>query len=261
MAVNKTPDNIVIQSVDTNTIRVGIRGTRPLINHRLAQKARQELLMPQGRRTNAERASSLKHDPVAEFQASPYTIRDENAPTFIGIPASAFKGAMMTAALRLPGAKKTEIAQLLWVEGDLVPIFGVPKLFMAVTRSSDMARTPDVRTRALIEEWAAEIEITYATPLLNQTSVLNLLTAAGRFCGVGDWRPEKGKGTFGQFVITNIEEDPIWQRVAAEGGRAVQMAAMAEPVAYDDETEELLTWFEHEVNARGKVMQLRREAA
>lgn len=261
MVTAKPTGNIVIQAVETETIRVGIRGVRPLINHRLAQKARQELLMPVGRRSTAERASSLKHDPIEEFRASPYRIRDEQAPTLIGIPASAFKGAMMTAALRLPGAKKTEIGQLLWVEGDLVPVYGVPELFMAITRSADMARTPDVRTRAIMAEWATEIEITFTKPILNQTSILNLLTAAGRICGVGDWRPEKGKGTYGQFVLTHVEEDPLWQRIAAEGGRDVQVAALANPTAYDEESEELLGWFEDEVSARGKISQLKRDAA
>ena len=134
---------------------------------------------------------------AAEFRASPYRLRDDDAPTLIGVPASAFKGAMMTAALDLPGAAKSKIGRLLWGEGDLVPVFCIPEVFLAITRSADINKTPDVRSRAIVPEWAAEIAITYTTPILNETSVINLLAAAGQICGVGDWRPEKGKGTYG----------------------------------------------------------------
>lgn len=249
-------DSINIQPITTETIRVAILGTRPIIHNRLAEKARQELLMPKGRRTTAERAGTLKHVPAEEFRASPYRIRDEDAPTLIGIPASAFKGAMMTAALDLPGAAKTKIGRLLWVEGDLVPTYGVPTVLLAITRSADIGRTPDVRTRAIMEHWAAEIDVTYTTPLLNKTSVINLLAAAGQICGVGDWRPEKGRGTFGQFTLVS-DDDERWLKIKAEGGRDIQALAMELCEPYDDESAELLTWFDQQVVERGKDEQIK----
>lgn len=198
---------------------------------------------------------------MAEFRASPYRLRDDDAPTLIGVPASAFKGAMMTAALDLPGAAKSKIGRLLWVEGDLVPVFGIPEVFLAITRSADINKTPDVRSRAIVPEWAAEIAITYTTPILNETSVINLLAAAGQICGVGDWRPEKGKGTYGQFTLTDPNEDQVWQQTMASGGRAAQQEAMDNPDAYDDESAELLGWFDMEVNARGRVSQIQKAVA
>lgn len=242
---------IVINPVRTQTLHVAIRGTRPLILNRLAEKARRELLLPAGRKTAADRAGSLKHDPLDEFRASPYTLSDEDAPTLLAIPASAFKGAMMTAALDLPGTKKTQIGRLLWVEGDLVPIYGTPQVLSAITRSADMNRTPDVRTRAIVPEWAAMIAITFTVPLLNETSVLNLLAAGGQISGVGDWRPEKGKGTYGQFVLTNPDDDDDYARLLGEG-RASQEAAMENPLPYNEETGELLAWFDVEVVKRGR---------
>lgn len=256
-----TETSIVIQPVRTETIRVAIRGTRPLICNRLPMKVSQELLFPKGRRTAADKAGALKHDPLAEFRAAPYRLKADDAETLIGIPASAFKSAMMTAALDLPGAAKSKIGRLLWVEGDLTPIYGVPDIFLAITRSADINHTPDVRTRCIVPEWAAEIAITYTTPILNETSVINLLAAAGQICGVGDWRPEKGKGTYGQFTLTDPDADALWQRIVASGGRAAQLAAMDNPAAYDAETAELLGWFALEVHARGKLAQLKRDAA
>lgn len=243
---------ILVDPIRTETIELAILGTRPIILNRMAEKARRELLMPSGRKTTADRAQSLKHDPVAEFRASPYTLADDEQPTWLAHMASAFKGAMMSAALDLPGAKKTQIGRLVYVEGTYVPLYGIPEIFSSITRSADINRTPDVRTRAIVPEWAASIAVTFAVPLLNERSVINLLAAAGKICGIGDWRPEKGKGTFGQFAIADHSE-VRYQEIIAAGGRAAQIAAMNDPKPYDQETEELLAWFEETATSRGHV--------
>lgn len=245
-------ETIDIQPIKSLSVAISVLGTRPLILNRMAEKAKRELLLPKGRKTVAEKASSLKHDPLAEFAASPYVLHDDDAPTYLGHLASAFKGAMMSAALRLPGATKTEIGQLLWVEGDVVPVWGVPELLMSVVRSADVGKTPDVRTRVVVPEWAASVVVTFSVPLLNERSVVNLLAAAGQICGVGDWRPEKGRGTYGQFTLVD-PDDARFARIVASGGRAAQLAAMAQPQAYDAETAELLSWFDLELKTRGKA--------
>ncbi len=250
---SKTQDTTIsVDPIRTETIVVSVLGTRPLILNRLAEKARHELLLPKGRKTTADKAASLKHNPIEEFRASPYMLDADDAPTLIAHMSSAFKVAMMQAALDLPGAQRTQIGRLVWVDGEYVPIYGTPELFMAITRSADQKRTPDVRTRAIVPEWAAEVTITYAVPLLNQQSVINLLIAAGGICGVGDWRPEKGKGTFGQFTLVD-EDDPRFVRIVKEGGRSVQQAAMENPQSYNRETDELLSWFTREATVRGKI--------
>lgn len=253
MPTAKQDAAIVVESVRKETIAVPIRGVRPLILNRVSEKAKRELLFPAGgRKTAADRAASLKHDPPGEFRAAPYTLTEEDAPTYLAGLASWFKNAMMDAALDMPGAKKTQIGRLLWVEGERVPIYGVPEIFLTITRSADIQRTPDVRTRCIVPAWAAIIEITYVVPLLNERSVLNLLAAAGMICGVGDWRPQKGKGTYGQFILTNPDDDAAFVQTMQTGGRAAQLAAMANPGPYDDESEELLAWFDTELERRGK---------
>ena len=47
----------------------------------------------------------------------------------------------------------------------------------------------------------------------------------------------------------------------ASGGRAAQQEAMDNPDAYDDESAELLGWFDMEVNARGRVSQIQKAVA
>jgi hypothetical protein len=196
-----------------------------------------------------ERATTLKHDPLTEYRSSPYLLSNEAAPTAIAILATAFKGAMKTAALDLPGAKKAQIGRLVYVEGDMVGIYGVPQLFMTTVRSADMNRTPDIRTRAILPQWACKLTVTFVQPLMRMQAVANLLGASGFTAGVGDGRPEKGAMSYGQFTIVD-KDDPTFLEIVQNGGRAAQLAAIEAPSAYDDETMSLLAWFDTELKHR-----------
>lgn len=222
-----------------------ILGTSPLILNRMSEKAKHELLMPKGRKNAVEKATSLKHVPVDEYRASAHTIKDSSAPTLLAVPSTAFKGSLRSAALDMPGAKKAQIGRLTYIEGEYVGVYGLPKLFMSIVRSADMNKTPDVRSRAIVPEWACRVRITFVQPLIRGQAVANLLAAAGITIGVGDWRPEKGAGSYGQFRIVN-PDDPDYLRIVEIGGRDAQIEALENPVAYDDETTELLSWFEDE---------------
>lgn len=234
-----------ILTVTTGKFDCCIVGTSPLILNRMSEKAKHELLMPKGRKTAVEKQLTLKHQPIDEYRASAYTIKDPKAPTLLALLSTSFKGAIRSAALDMPGAKKAQIGRLTYIEGEFVGIYGVPKLFMSVTRSADMNKTPDVRTRAIVPEWATRITITFVQPLIRVQAVANLLQAAGITIGVGDWRPEKGSGSYGQFRIAD-QDDPDYLRIMKNGARAAQVKALETPVAYDDETAELLTWFHDE---------------
>lgn len=245
--IEQTAD-VQILEVEQGRIRFNIVGTSPLICNRMSAKSRGQLLMPSGRKTGAEKAANLKHDPLLEYRNSPYTLRD--GPTLLAVLATAFKGAMRNAALDIPGAKKAQIGRLVYVEHDYIPISGVPQLLMSVTRSADINKTPDIRTRAILPKWAASIDVRFAKPILREQGIVNLLAAAGMFAGIGDWRPEKGAGNYGQFRLAS-NDDAEFIEIVKTGGRAAQTAAMNEPACYDTETEELLSWFNSEVQRRG----------
>jgi len=252
MATTKPADaGIVVDPIKTEVMEIHILGTTPLILNRLSEKAKHELLLPTGRKTTADRAATLKHDPLAEFRASPYTNEDPEAPTLLAHLASAFKGAAMTASLDLPGTRKAQIGRLLWVRGQLVGVYGIPEVFTTIVRSADMNRTPDVRTRAIVGSWAATILVEFHVPMLTARSVVNLFSAAGLLAGVGDWRPEKGKGDYGQFMLVDPDHS-TYAELRRTAGRSAQVAAMTTPITYDRDTEELLSWFETEVESRGR---------
>lgn len=242
-----TPATEVVSEVikvGTQTIELRILGTSPLVLNRMSEKAKHELLMPKGRKNAAERATTLKHIPIDEYRASAYTLK--TGPTLLALMATAFKGALRSAALDMPGAKKAQIGRLTWVEGDMVGVYGVPKLFMAIVRSADMNKTPDVRTRAIVPEWAVQLRVTLVEPLIRPNAVVNLLAAAGLTIGVGDGRPEKGAMSYGQFKIVEKHDEADFNRIIKDGARKAQQAALDSPVCYDDETTELLSWFDTE---------------
>jgi hypothetical protein len=235
--------------VSTGTIGLYVLGTSPLILNRMSSKAQHELLMPKGRKNAAEKATTLKHDPIAEYRASAYTQKGDPSRPHLELLSTAFKGALRSAALDMPGAKKAQIGRLTYVTGDYVGIYGLPKLLMSITRSADMNRTPDVRTRAIVPAWACRLSITYVEPLIRPQAVMNLLAAAGITIGVGDWRPEKGAGNYGQFTLVS-ESDPAVKKIIKEGGYAAQVAALEKPTCYDNETTELLSWYQGERSQR-----------
>lgn len=245
---------IDIPALKKDHMTFAVIGTTPIILARMSEKARHELLLPRGRKTAADKATSLKHNPLEEYQASPYTDKEENGPTYLQVLAASFKKAMSGAALDLPGASKSQIGRLLWVEGatsvERVALYGVPQMFMSVTRSADMNKTPDIRTRAIVPKWACYVTVNFVRTLIKEPAVVNLLASAGITQGIGDWRPQKGSGTYGSFEIAD-KESPEFQHIIKTGGREVQLSAMASPSFYDDETEEMYAWFAKESTSRG----------
>lgn len=246
----KDAAEVEILEVSTESVRFHLVGSSPFVCNAMSTKVKGGLVAPPPKKSRKEREASLKHNPLEEYRASIYRARDDGAPTRIVFPAAGFKRAMANAALEIPGVNRTQIGRLLWAEGDAVSLYGVPQLFMSVVRSADMNHTPDIRTRAIIPEWAATIDLSYVTPNLRVKPVTNLLASAGVFIGVGDGRPEKGALNYGRFRIV-AEKDAEFQRILKTGGIKAQDDALAEPVCYDAETEELLEWWNAEVKRRG----------
>jgi hypothetical protein len=241
-----------IISVTKGSIRCHLVGESPLIMHRFPKKAWEQLLFPKGRANAAELAENLKHDPLMEFRESIYRNRDPKQPAAIHMPSGAFSKGIASAALDLPGATKAQILRLVSINSTHVNIFGVPQMFMAMTRSSDVAHTPDVRTRAIFPEWACAVDVGYVSSLLKQTQVVNLFNAAGLIVGLGDWRPQKG-GPYGKFRIVS-EDDPDYRRITKGQGRQAQLAAFESPEPYDSDTDELFSWFLEEAKRREKTI-------
>jgi hypothetical protein len=243
-----TGETVQVLPVNRAGGKIAILGTTPLILNRMSQKVWQELLFPKGRKTSAEKRINMKHNPIEEYRNSVYRMEDD-APTAIGILPTSFKNAMAGAAVDIAGATRAQVQRLLWVEGTMIPVFGVPQIAMSVVRCADRARTPDIRTRAILPQWATILDLNWIDGLISEKSVINLLSAAGIIQGVGDWRQEKGSGTYGGFETVPMQ-DKAFKKVMTMG-RKVQLEALEKPEPFDNETRDLLRWFEDELDMRG----------
>jgi hypothetical protein len=239
---------INIQPLKRGIVRLRIVGTTALFQNRMANKAKQQLLTGGQKKGKADRAA-IKHDPLKEFKDSAEILLA--GPTALGLRTVAVKAAMCTAALETPGLKKTEAQRLLGIPGDHVALYGTPQLRMDVVRMADMNRTPDIRSRCYLPRWGVEVEIHFITPQLAVQSVIALLCNAGVLIGVGDFRQEKGKGSYGSFrVLGEDEDDAEWNDLITNHGRAAQEAALDNPEYANRDTADLMEYFASEVKRR-----------
>lgn len=251
MAVKKAETGLHIEPLKQGRVTLKLIGTTPFYFNAMSAKAKRTLLVGGGKKTAAEKRE-LKHDPEQEFRDSIYRMKD--GPTLLGFPAPGVKGAMATAALETAGVTKSSVNRLIFLPEQRIKIWGRPYLRMDVVRSADMNRTPDIRTRAYLPRWCAEVDIAFVTPTLSLHSVVSLLANAGAIVGIGDFRQEKGKGSHGTFAVTGNDAGEwadLWAELMEEG-RAVQEAAMDNPEAEpdDDDTAELLDFLVGERDRR-----------
>lgn len=252
----KTPttETVDILEVHRGRIEFYVLGQSPLICNSMSAKTKSELLFPSGRKSAAQKASTMKHDPQREFQDSIYRFMDDDADTLIGMPATSFKKACMGTCLDLPGAKKAQIGRLMYVVGNMVPIYGTPEIMLSVVRSADINKTPDVRTRAVLPAWCSKFIIEFTEPMLKAAVISRLLGAAGMMQGVGDWRVEKGSGDFGRFEVVSADHPQV-KLLMETGDRSAQLEAMENPQPYDSESEQLLRFHAEEMVRRGFTKQ------
>ena len=240
MAQKKAETGLEIQPLKQGRIKFRLIGQTPLYFNAMSAKAKRSLLIGGGKKTAAEK-KELKHDPESEYRESVYRL--PGGETLLGFPAPGVKGAMATAALETAGVTKTSVQRLIFLPEQKIRVWGKPYLKMDVVRSADMNKTPDIRTRAFLPRWCAEVDIAFVTPTLSQYSVTSLLANAGAIVGIGDFRQEKGRGSYGTFAVAGAEDMGEWQAVWDEivtEGRDVQQDALDNPECADEDTQALM---------------------
>jgi len=251
MAIKKSASSdIVIHALKQGRVKLRMLGQTPMYFNSMGSKAKRDLLVGSARKTAAER-KEIKHNPEREYRESMYIKSDGD--TALYFPAGGVKGAMSTAALETAGITKTSVQRLIFLPESKIQIWGKPYLKMDIVRSADMNRTPDVRTRGYLPNWCAEIEIRFVTPTLSKMSILSLLSNAGTIVGIGDYRQEKGRGSYGTFSVAGVDHDgsmlsdqqEIWDDITREG-RSVQELAIDNPECADDETRDLMQFIQEE---------------
>lgn len=187
-----------VQALDIRKVTVSIKGMSPIIFNRWSEKALQQMLDKQMKKTNKNKNEAK--DPDEQFKDSIYRLEDGRP----GFPADGFKKAMIRGCKPL-GLTMTDMRGGFFVHGlysqnedrELVPIEG------EISKRSDPVRISggsDIRFRGQITEWRADLEISYHAAVVSFDHIVNMLNAAGFGVGIGDWRPERDGG-FGRFQV------------------------------------------------------------
>lgn len=220
MAARKKADTGVIElrRLEERRLPILIEGVSPVIPHKWSEKAKR--MMPGYVDIETGKAPDKmdkKGDRTPKQEAEACVYRLPNGKP--GLPATAFKAAMVSACRFFEKPSMTEARLLLYVEGDgpdqLVEFEGTPTLREDTPRNANGGA--DLRYRYAFFPWKAKVSVRFVPSSISPESVLALLDAAGRV-GVGDWRPGSPKsatGTFGTFRV--IDQDT--KATAAKKGR------------------------------------------
>jgi len=138
---------------------------------------------------------------ISEDEAEKKTYRTEDGKLFL--PSTHFKASMVKAAtdFKMTGRKsyKEYIKAGLFIdEAEIIldqqkyEIFACP---VVIQRARVMSWRP------MFKEWSCEFTLELADEMLNITDVKQILEAAGRFKGVGDFRPEHGR-----FIVKSFNK-------------------------------------------------------
>ena len=250
MAVKKAEaGTLQIDALKQGRVTLTLVGQTGFYYNAMSVKAKRSLLIGGGKKTAAEK-KEIKHDPEQEFRDSVY--RMMTGDTLLGFPAPGVKGAMATAALETAGVTKSSVQRLIFLPEQKIRMWGKPYLKMDVVRSADINKTPDIRTRAFLPRWVAQVDIAYTMPTLSQHAIVSLLANAGTIVGIGDFRQEKGRGSYGTFSVVGDDHGDLADYIAeikAEG-REVQKAALDNPECADQDTKDLMDMLDEERQRR-----------
>lgn len=223
MATTKKNEVITIKPIEVKTVDVEIEGQTPLIEHAWDEKAKRMILDAEQNKKKGkghdyknpvidfinslywlegkpEITEEMKEDEAACEQAFMQAIA--NGARF-GFPVKGLKDSAVSAAYRAGWTKdKVSARGAFFVKGvttDMIEIEGLPKM------REDMVRvgmgSADIRYRGEFETWSAKFTLEYdANGQYSLESILNMINAGGRYCGIGEMRPEKG-GQNGMFRI------------------------------------------------------------
>jgi len=197
-----TPPNFQI-------LPVRVEGTAPLMLHKFSEKMRKQI---EAKQTATDKTSAKRppKDYAAEFNAARYRARAGN---WDGIPAGAFRAAMIAACRRVDGLPMTQAKGAFFIiadgrdETDGTPLIRIDGKAVHDTRPVRLeSGVADLRNRPRYDSWACELKIQFDADLLSANDVVNLLSRAGATVGVGELRPQGPNsygGDFGMFRVTS----------------------------------------------------------
>jgi hypothetical protein len=204
--VKAPPKAVPLEIPQPDKARVWVRVRQlapesPLVVHAFSEKARRQI---NDKKSQKARAPRGKYDAMAAFEAAKY-LDDEGRDC---IPAYTFKAAIVAAARMVDYTDMTNLRQLIFVEGELLPLtFERCQMHEGYVRLAGPGKPADIRHRPMYHGWSVDLTIQYNPKRLSASQVLHLLTLAGDSVGLCEGRPSsKAVLGWGRFEI-----DPTYQ--------------------------------------------------
>lgn len=171
---------------------IKIKGLAPLLFNRFPDE------------DNADgKSGSKKRKPTKDEQVQASMYFDENGKVYQ--PAEHFVGAMVKAStsFKLEGKKtyKDLVKGSLFIEP--MKIVHKKQKYVADWRSVVIPSTRGrvMKGRGRMDDWELEFQMICIDPRANKQDIVEMLTYAGNYIGVGDYRPR-----YGRFTVVRCEE-------------------------------------------------------
>ncbi len=189
-------ERIVLKPINIRKMTVTIEGRTPLIQHQWSEKAKKAIRDKNSGKKTKDRSPC---NPKKEFEEATYRTADGG----YGMPLTAIKSAIVSAAHKDIGVEKTLIRKSLFILCD------DPGGILAMDASEPRMRedwvrfgmnTTSLAYRPEFTDWSVTFTMEYNADNLTPTDIVNLIDLAGFGVGLNEWRPEKG-GEHGRFRV------------------------------------------------------------
>lgn len=180
-----------------NKIQVVIEGITPLLFNRFRDTAIEG---------KSKKRTGVMED--SEIVDKLYTDNDGQ----ILLPSVYIKNSITESAkkFKIPGQKGATYSKTVGSSVDVMPFYIKLKSdekFEAfrISTVNPMTKGRMMVTRPKFNKWSAAFEIILNDSQVDVSVMNEILEQAGKYVGIGDWRPEK-KGMFGKFMITSFKK-------------------------------------------------------
>lgn len=126
-------------------------------------------------------------------------------------PETHLKGALVEAgkSQKVVGSGKSTYSKIVGYAVEINPFEIVHKKqqweVFSVLAVNPSTRGRNLLHRPMLKEWELDFEVTFDEDQIPASIMKEILERAGKFVGIGDWRPAK-KGRFGKFQVTSWKE-------------------------------------------------------
>lgn len=217
---------LVIPPPDLRVAQFRIVGTAPYVQNRFSNRDIEKIRKTQ---EAGSQAKSKKAREPKDFEALYRGALHVSEDGWIGIPASAFRSAIISAC-RLVNFKMTLAKLSIFTIADgidkddgtpLVRIQGSHEKHVGAVRNADFST--DLRARPMWRKWSAVVNVKFDAGQFSATDVLHLLSRAGAQVGIGEGRPDSrhsiGMG-WGTFEVESQESGRVIGIKGRRNGKA-----------------------------------------